>query len=181
MSSRVGRLRRGPDFCYLHSRQHSYYRDHQSRGFQLLLPQWQQTGGGGGVISTQRICARRFHDGPASDLPTIGVSLPCVSLAGGRGYRPLPCLTHIEIKHNGTYSHVLNVPWLPGRRLNNGQTPFRCVIMNRHVFILRMHTPPIHDGHAPDCLHNQPFLVLLVLPCLTGQTVPSTGRCLPGT
>ena len=137
--------------------------------------------GGGCVISTQRICDRRFHDGPASDLPTIGVSLPCVSLAGGRGYRPLPCLTHIEIKHNGTYSHVLNVPWLPGRRLNNGQTPFRCVIMNRHVFILRMHTPPIHDGHAPDCLHNQPFLVLLVLPCLTGQTVPSTGRCLPGT
>ena len=137
--------------------------------------------GGGSVISTQRICDRRFHYGPASDLSTTGVSLARVSLAGGTGYRPLPCLTHIKIKHNGTHSYVFNVRWLLGRRLNSGQTPFRHVIMNRHVFILRMHTTPIHDGHAPDCLHNQRFFFLLVLPCLTGRTVPATGRCLPGT
>ena len=47
MSSRVGRLHRGPDFRCLHSRQHNFHRDHKSRGFQPLLPQWQQTGGGG--------------------------------------------------------------------------------------------------------------------------------------
>ena len=124
--------------------------------------------GGGSVISTQRICDRRFHYGPASDLSTTGVSLARVSLAGGTGYRPLPCLTHIKIKHNGTHSYVFNVRWLLGRRLNSGQTPFRHVIMNRHVFILRMHTTPIHDGHAPDCLHNQRFFFFLFFLVLLG-------------
>ena len=55
------------------------------------------------------------------------------------------------------------------------------VNINRHVLILHMHTPPTHDGHDPDFLHNQRFVFLLVLPCRTGLTAPATGRCLPET
>ena len=39
MSSRVGRLHRGADFRCLHSGQHSFHRDHKSKGFQLVFPQ----------------------------------------------------------------------------------------------------------------------------------------------
>ena len=60
-------------------------------------------------------------------------------------------------------------------------TPYGRVIIIRHVLILHMNTPPIHDRHAVDFLHNQRFLSLLVLPCCTGLTAPATGRCLPET
>ena len=87
----------------------------------------------------------------------------------------------IQIKHNCIHRYVLIVHWLPGRRLNSGQTHFRREIINRHVFILHLHTPPIPDRDAPDCLRNQCFFFfLLVLPCLNGLSAPVTGRCLPG-
>ena len=41
---------------------------------------------------------------------------------------------------------------LRGRRLNRGQTHSPLVAINRHVFILHMYTPPIHDRYAPDVI-----------------------------
>ena len=180
MSSRVGRLHRGPDFRCLHNGQHSFNRDHKSKGFHLRFPQWQQTGGGGSFQPRETATAVSTT-GLLPISSTAGVSLAHASLASGTVYRPLPSMTHIEVKHNGTHSYVSNVRWLPGRRLNSGQTPSRCVIINRNIFILRIQTPPIHDGHAPDCLHNQRFSFFLVLQFLTGMTVPATSCCLPGT
>ena len=54
-------------------------------------------------------------------------------------------------------------------------------IINRHVLILHMQTPPIHDRHAADFLHNQRLFFFLVLPGCSGLTAPATGGCLPET
>ena len=117
MSSRVGRLHRRPDSRCLHSDQHIFDRDHKSKGFQLFFIAMGTGRERGGIIPTESSCNRRFHDGPASDF-LHNRRLSRVSHAGGTGYGPLPCLTHIEIKNNDTHPYVLNVRWLPRRRLN---------------------------------------------------------------
>ena len=81
MSSRVDRLHRGPDLRRLHSGQHSFHRDHKSKGFQLILPQRQHTGGGGErSFQPRKAVTAVFHDGPAPEfLHNRRISSSCFS------------------------------------------------------------------------------------------------------
>ena len=179
MSSRVGSLHGGPDSRCLHSEKFIFDSDHTSKWFRRVFAQWQKQRGGRS-FQPRAAATAVSTTGLLPMVSTTGVFPSCVSRAGGTGYGPIPTKTHIEIKHDCLHRYVLIVHCLPGRRLDGGQTHFRLVIINRHVFILRIHTPPIHDRHAPDCLHNQRLFLLVFLPCFIGLSTPATGRCLPG-
>ena len=110
--------------------------------------------GGGGSFQPRATAAAVSTTGLVLIVSKTGVFLSCVSRTGGTAYRPLPTTTNMQIKHQCIYRHVSNVGSPPGRRLNSGQTFFRLVVINRHVFILHMHTPPIHGRHAPDLIFS---------------------------
>ena len=179
MSSRVGRLHRGPDFRCLHNGQHSFNRDHKSKGFHLRFPQWQQTGGGGSFKPRETATAVSTT-GLLPISSTAGVSLAHASLASGTVYRPLPSMTHIEVKHNGTHSYVSNVRWLPGRRLNSGQSPSRRVIITEMFSSFVSTTHPFTTGMlsivstTSDCFFSCSSVSYW-------EAVPATSCCLPGT
>ena len=154
-----------------------FNRDHTSKWFRCVFVQWQKKGG---VESFQpRAAATAVSTtGLLPIVSTTGVSLSCFS----RWRHGLQAVayhdTHTQVKHNCIHRYVLIVHWLLGCRLNCGQTHFRCLIINRHVFILHMHTPQIHHRHAPDCLHNQRFF-FSSCSCLSYRAVGTGSRPLP--
>ena len=118
MSSRVGRLHRRPDSRCLHSDQHIFDRDHKSKGFHHFFSTVGSSRERGGIVPTQSSCNRHFHDRPASVfLHNRRISRSCVS-RWRHGLLAVALLDTQKLRTKNTHPYVLNVRWIPGRRLN---------------------------------------------------------------